>query len=222
MSGKDELTKEQLKQAVCEAIDRHGNEIIELGEKILRHPETGFNEGQPAALVAGRMGALGLAPETGLALTGVRGRRRGRAPGPRLAVIGELDSLRTSEHPLADPQTGAAHSCGHNAQIANTQDQVIIRHPVRQPPPDPPEPRAWLGGAAPPLSFLFFSPFLPPPLFIPWSAMESVTEKRYIVSTYTAIRVRGEWPAIALRGRAGHYVREAYAHASAPGVERRD
>src|SRR5262249_13740722 len=28
------------------------------------------------------------------------------------------DSLRTSDHPLADAHTGAAHSCGHNAQIA--------------------------------------------------------------------------------------------------------
>ena len=118
MSGKDGLTKEKLKQAVCEAIDRHGNEIIELGETILHHPETGFNEARTCALVAERMAALGLSPQTGLALTGVKGRIRGRAPGPRLAFIGELDSLRTSDHPLADPHTGAAHSCGHNAQIA--------------------------------------------------------------------------------------------------------
>src|SRR5258708_1508930 len=113
MTGKDEL-----KRAVCEAIDRHGNEIIELGETILHHPETGFNERRTATLVADKMRALGLAPETGLALTGVKGRIRGNRPGPRLAFIGELDSLRTSDHPLADPHTGAAHSCGHNAQIA--------------------------------------------------------------------------------------------------------
>jgi amidohydrolase len=118
MSGKDGLTKDALKAAVCEAIDRRGNEIIELGERILHHPETGFNEARTSALVAERMAALGLAPQTGLALTGVKGRLRGRAPGPRLAVIGELDSLRTSDHPLADPHNGAAHSCGHNAQIA--------------------------------------------------------------------------------------------------------
>src|SRR5712672_4338415 len=113
MTGKDEL-----KQAVCEVIDRHGNEIIELGETILHHPETGFNEGKTAAIVADKMRQIGLAPQTGLALTGVKCRLRGTTPGPRLAFIGELDSLRTSEHPLADPATGAAHSCGHNAQIA--------------------------------------------------------------------------------------------------------
>src|SRR5271170_226049 len=111
-------SKEELKRAVCEAVDRNADAIIDLGETILRNPETGFNEVKTAALVAHRMNALGLAPRTGLALTGVKGRLSGRAPGPRFALIGELDSLRTSEHPLADPVTGAAHSCGHNAQIA--------------------------------------------------------------------------------------------------------
>jgi len=120
MSSKDEL-----KLAVCEAIDRHADAIIELGETILRHPETGFNEVKTAALVAEHMRALGLAPRSGLALTGVKGRLAGSATGPRLAVIGELDSLRTSEHPLADPATGAAHSCGHNAQIAGMLGAAI-------------------------------------------------------------------------------------------------
>ena len=76
-------TKDELKQAVCEAIDRHGNQIIELGERILHHPETGFNEGKTAALVAESMRQIGLDPQTGLALTGVKGRLRGNTPGPR-------------------------------------------------------------------------------------------------------------------------------------------
>src|SRR6202030_179080 len=118
-------SKDQLKRAVCETIDRHADTIIDLGETILRHPETGFNEVKTAALVADQMRALGLTPRTGLALTGVKGRLTGRAPGPRLAFIGELDSLRTSEHPLADPATGAAHSCGHNAQIAGMLGAAI-------------------------------------------------------------------------------------------------
>ncbi|HXP03856.1 MAG TPA: hypothetical protein VN808_07030, partial [Stellaceae bacterium] len=111
-------SKEELKQLVCEAIDRHGNEIIAIGETILRHPETGFNEHKTAKLVAEHMQGLGLSPETGLALTGVKGRISGQSAGPRVAIVSELDSLRTSDHPLADPHTGAAHSCGHNAQIA--------------------------------------------------------------------------------------------------------
>jgi amidohydrolase len=120
MSSKDEL-----KRAVCDTIDRHAEAIIDLGQTILRHPETGFNEVRTAALVAERMSTLGLGPRTGLALTGVKGQLAGGAPGPRLAFIGELDSLRTSEHPLADPLTGAAHSCGHNAQIAGMLGAAI-------------------------------------------------------------------------------------------------
>src|SRR5438309_8942170 len=118
-------SKDELKRAVCETIDRHADAIIDLGETILRHPETGFNEVKTAALVAEHMAALGLAPRTGLALTGVKGRLAGGTPGPRLAFVGELDSLRTSEHPLADPTTGAAHSCGHNAQIAGMLGAAI-------------------------------------------------------------------------------------------------
>ena len=119
------MSKEELKSRVCEAIDRAADDIIGLGESILRHPETGFNERRTAALVAERMAALGLAPQTGLALTGVKGRLKGGRPGPRLALVGELDSLRTSDHPLADPKTGAAHSCGHNAQIAGMLGAAI-------------------------------------------------------------------------------------------------
>jgi amidohydrolase len=118
-------SKEELKRAVCDAIDRHADAIIDLGETILRNPETGFNEVRTAALVAQRMNAVGLSPHGGLALTGVKGRLAGSKPGPRLAFIGELDSLRTSEHPLADPLTGAAHSCGHNAQIAGMLGAAI-------------------------------------------------------------------------------------------------
>ena len=41
MSSKDEL-----KRAVCEAVDRHVDTIIDLGETILHNPETGFKIGR--------------------------------------------------------------------------------------------------------------------------------------------------------------------------------
>jgi metal-dependent amidase/aminoacylase/carboxypeptidase family protein len=43
-------SKEELKRAVCEAVDRHADSIIDLGETILRNPETGFNEVKTATL----------------------------------------------------------------------------------------------------------------------------------------------------------------------------
>jgi amidohydrolase len=118
-------SKEALKQAVCAAIDARAEEIVRIGDAILHQPETGFGEVATARLVAGQMERLGLRPQTGLALTGVKGRLEcgadggaGGKAGPTVAILGELDSLRVSEHPLADPATGAAHACGHNAQIA--------------------------------------------------------------------------------------------------------
>src|SRR5919199_1271711 len=50
---------------------------------------------------------------------GVKARMKGRSPGPTVGILGELDSLIVSDHPLADPVTHAAHACGHNAQVAS-------------------------------------------------------------------------------------------------------
>ena len=35
-----------------------------------------------------------------------------------LALLGELDALRIPEHAFANPETNAAHCCGHHAQMA--------------------------------------------------------------------------------------------------------
>lgn len=111
-------TKEQVKRDILAAIDRRAEQIISLGERIRHNPELGFKEVKTARLVEETFAGLGLAAKTGLALTGVRAEVRGAAEGPTLALLGELDGLIVSDHPLADPATGAAHACGHNAQVA--------------------------------------------------------------------------------------------------------
>src|SRR5437773_8431237 len=117
--GENAMTKSELKQRVYEAIDRRGEEIIGLGEQIRRHPELGFKEVKTARLVEDTFKRLGLVPRAGLALTGVRADAGGRGgDGPTFAVLGELDALVVAGHPEGDPGTGAAHACGHNAQIA--------------------------------------------------------------------------------------------------------
>jgi amidohydrolase len=113
------MTRDELKQRVLDAIDRRSEEIIGLGEQIRRHPELGFKEAKTARVVEETFKRLGLAPKGGLAVTGVRAEALGRAgDGPTFALLGELDGLVVAGHPEADPQTGAAHACGHNAQIA--------------------------------------------------------------------------------------------------------
>src|SRR5436309_15301019 len=116
---RDEMTKDELKQRVYQAVDQRGDEIIGLGEQIRRQPELGFKEVKTARLVEDTFKKLGLAPRAGLALTGVRADAGGRAGvGPTFAVLGELDALVAAGHPEGGPGTGAAHPCGHDAEIA--------------------------------------------------------------------------------------------------------
>lgn len=111
-------TLDDVKRAVCEAIDRQSERIVAVGETIRKSPELGFKEVKTSRLVEETMREIGLRPKAGLALTGVRGEVPGKADGPTFALLGELDGLVVAGHPVADPQTGAAHACGHNAQVA--------------------------------------------------------------------------------------------------------
>src|SRR5262249_58976816 len=120
------MTRDELKERVSETIERHADEIVGVGETIRRHPELGFKELKTSALVAEKFRRLGLVVRTGLALTGVRADVSGGAgAGPTFALIGELDALGVTGHPEADPVTGAAHACGHNAQIAGLVGAAI-------------------------------------------------------------------------------------------------
>ncbi|MEC9289084.1 MAG: amidohydrolase [Chloroflexota bacterium] len=109
---------EELKKLACETIEKRKKEIVGLAQQVLANPEAGFREVKTAQLVAEKFQELGISHQRGLALTGLKGRIKGGAgDGPSVAVIGELDSLVVTEHPHADPDTGAAHACGHHCQI---------------------------------------------------------------------------------------------------------
>jgi len=112
------MTKSELKAKIYAAIDARADAIVGIGETIRRHPELGFKEHRTARLVDETLKGLGLTTKTGLASTGVRSELAGRRAGPTFAILGELDGLVVAGHPEADPTTGAAHACGHNAQIA--------------------------------------------------------------------------------------------------------
>ena len=110
-------SKEDLKNLVFREIESRSTEIINLSQTILGHPEPGFREVKTARLVADKFAEIGVPFRSGLALTGVRADLIGGSPGPTMALLGELDSLIVQEHPFADPNTGAAHACGHHCQI---------------------------------------------------------------------------------------------------------
>ena len=116
--SKSTSTIEEIKKLACETIEKNKKHIIGVAQQILANPEAGFREVKTAQLVAQNFEDLGIPYQGGLALTGLKGRIPGGAgPGPAVAVIGELDSLVVTEHPHADPSSGAAHACGHHCQI---------------------------------------------------------------------------------------------------------
>ena len=112
------MDKDLLKAKVCAAIDDSAAEIEALANSIADEPELGFKEVKTSAKVVEFFRALGLEPQTGFAINGVKARAKGCKPGPTAAVIGELDAVGCPDSCKADPMTGAAHACGHNLQIA--------------------------------------------------------------------------------------------------------
>ena len=111
-------SKEDLKRLAFQEIDARSDEIVNLAKTILQNPEPGFRETKTSDLVARKFAELGMPFRAGLALTGIRSDLIGGTAGPALAILGELDSLIVNEHPYANPDTGAAHACGHHCQIA--------------------------------------------------------------------------------------------------------
>ncbi len=109
---------DDVKARVCAAIERRRVELARFAEAVADRPELGFFEVETAGRFSAALDALGLPHATGLARTGVRAVLEGGAPGPTVAVLGELDALPVRGHPRADAVTGAAHACGHNAQLA--------------------------------------------------------------------------------------------------------
>ena len=64
------------------------------------------------------------------------------------------------------------------------------------------------------LSVLVLFRLMSPPLFIPWSEVESATEGRFLFKRFTALRVVGHWSHVKVYGRVGQALLEAYRHAA--------
>jgi hypothetical protein len=68
-----------------------------------------------------------------------------------------------------------------------------------------------VGAEALQLSIFFPFRFQSPPLVIPWSEIESVAEKKFLlVFRYITITLKSHWPQINLNGRAGGAVHRAF------------
>ena len=108
-----------MKEKIFKAIDDNREAIISCGEHILNNPELGYKEFKTSAFVQSEFKKLGIPYQADLAITGVKGTVGKKDAKVNVCIIGELDAVKCYEHPNADKDTGAAHACGHNAQIAS-------------------------------------------------------------------------------------------------------
>ncbi|HHW31045.1 MAG TPA: amidohydrolase [Clostridiaceae bacterium] len=101
-----------------EASDKHRDMVLAAERFIWQNPETGYREWKTSAYLEKEFTKLGYTLKKAGNIPGFYTDIYTGKPGPTVLVFGELDSLICRDHPEADPETGAVHSCGHNAQCA--------------------------------------------------------------------------------------------------------
>lgn len=106
----NEAALDQLRNRVAGAIDEHGPGIIDVATRIHQRPELGFQERFASRLLADELARIGFEVERPLGglETAFRATKRGRGPGPTVAVLAEYDAL-----------PGIGHGCGHNLIAAS-------------------------------------------------------------------------------------------------------
>lgn len=103
---------------IIAAVEKHSKLILNTERYIWQHPETGYKEYKTTAYMADVFQKLGYDLVMAEGVTGFYTVLDTGRIGPEILILGELDSIICPEHKDADPQTGAVHSCGHNAQCA--------------------------------------------------------------------------------------------------------
>ena len=115
------------------AVRQHEALILDAERYIWKNPETGYREKKTGKYLEEKFEELGYNLKKAGNIPGFTATVDTGREGPTVLVLGELDSIICPAHPEADPETGAVHSCGHNAQCATllgiaaalTEDEVL-------------------------------------------------------------------------------------------------
>ncbi|MBE6593095.1 MAG: amidohydrolase [Ruminococcaceae bacterium] len=103
---------------IIRAVEAKREMILEAERYIWKNPETGYKEIKTSAYMAQKFSELGYELTMAEGITGFYTVVDTGREGPEVLVLAELDSIICPAHPDADKETGAVHSCGHNAQCA--------------------------------------------------------------------------------------------------------
>lgn len=103
---------------LLDAVDKNKRLILDAERFVWKNPETGYKEFKTSKYMAEQFIKLGYDLTYADGITGFYTVLDTGRKGPRILILGELDSIICPNHPESDPETGAVHSCGHNAQCA--------------------------------------------------------------------------------------------------------
>ena len=120
---------DSLNDRLLAAGDELEDEVIALRRHFHEFPELSNREFETSKRIASELRAMGLEPQTGIAITGVVAFIEGGKPGPLIALRADIDGLPVTEEvdlPFASKakgtfrgqEVGVMHACGHDTHIA--------------------------------------------------------------------------------------------------------
>ncbi len=97
-------------------VEKHRELILKTERYLWKHPEVGYKEWKTTEYLAEQFEKLDYTVTRPEDITGFVADLDTGRPGPKFAILGELDSLMCETHPEAVPETKAVHACGHHCQ----------------------------------------------------------------------------------------------------------
>lgn len=113
-----EKTYEEILESIRAEVKKQLPEIEANGDWLWHHPETGFKEHETQKHCLELLEKHGFHAVTWPDVTGFTCTYDTGRPGPTVMIMAEMDSLICFSHPDCNPETGAAHACGHAVQSA--------------------------------------------------------------------------------------------------------
>lgn len=104
--------------SVTRVLDKERAGMLEAERYLWKNPETGYKEYKSHAYMKACFEGLGYEVTEAEGITGFFTVVDTKRDGPELLILAELDAVICETHPERDPETGAVHACGHNAQCA--------------------------------------------------------------------------------------------------------
>jgi len=108
---------ERLEQ-LCKNVEKHRQLIFDAHDFIWEHAESGFKEWETSGYLEKAYEKLGYTLVKAGNIPGFYTDIDTGRPGPKLLIMGEMDSLIIPTHPEARKDTGCVHACGHHCQSA--------------------------------------------------------------------------------------------------------